>query len=129
MSMSPATTLDSLIYYLTSGAVNPRPIAWTLSIHTGSPGNDASANEAAYAGYARQALAIAVDSGDPAAPKASNTELLTFPASDSNYTISHVVVRGGTAVLAIQALPSSKLILAGEQAVLAPGELTIGGRN
>jgi len=129
MAMSPAITLDSLTYYLTSKAVSARPTSWTISLHSAAPGIDGTANELAYAGYARQSVDILVDDSSPAAPFATNDGDVTFPAPDADYSVTHMVVWGGSTPLGIQALRDVKTILTGVEAVLAAGELIIGGSN
>lgn len=129
MSMSAYALEQSLAYYLTTATVATRPTAWTISLHTDNPGVDGDLNEAAYAGYARQAATFAVSLTDPEFPVAANTALIEYPESASPYTVKYVVVWAGADPLVIQALNSNKTILAGEKAQITPGELTIGGRN
>lgn len=128
MGMSNAVLADSLTYYLTTDSVAARPAAWTVSLHTGDPGEDGTANELAYAGYARQAATFVLSEA-PATPKASNDTALTFPASTAGYVATHLAVWGGSTPLVIQQLRSSKTVPADETAELAVGELTIGGDN
>lgn len=129
MSMSPHTLEQSLRYYLTASTVNARPTTWEISLHSGDPGPDAANNEIAYAGYARQSASFSVDVTDPDAAFAINSTLIEFPGSTTPYTVTHVAVWGGADALVIQQLNSSKTITAGAKAQLAPGEITIGGRN
>lgn len=128
MAMSSAVTIDSLKYYLTAGAVAARPTAWTVSLHSGPPGVAGTANELAYAGYGRQPATFSVDSTDPSAPSAANSADLTYPAADADYTVTHMVVWGNAAPQVIQALNNAKTISSGVAAVLAAGELVIGGK-
>ena len=129
MSMSAHTLEQSLGYYLTAGSMAARPTAWTISLHTADPGDSGTSNEVAYSGYARQTAAFSVSVADPTAPVAANTSLISYPVNAASYTVTHIVVWGGDDPLVIQALNSSKTILAGEAAQIAAGELTIGGRN
>ncbi|WP_296277873.1 phage tail fiber protein [Pseudomonas sp. UBA7530] len=127
--MSAAVTLDSLTYYLSNQAIASRPTAWTVSLHSAAPGVDGIANELAYSGYARRAVVFDFDDSAPAAPFASNTADLTFPAPGTDQTVTHVVVWGGSVPLVIQALRDPKTLPAGVDAILAAGELIIGGTN
>ena len=131
MSMSPAITLDSLRYYLTSSSVSPRPSAWAVSLHTGAPGNAGAANEVTDPNYARQSVGFIVDNVDASAPFASNASTVTFAAAGTGYTAAYAVVWSvsNNIPLVIQRLVTDKVIAAGEQAQFSPGELKIGGRN
>ena len=129
MAMSPAVTADSLTYYLTGEAVAPRPTTWKLSVHTGDPGTDGTANEAAFSGYARQDVSFDVDASVVGEEAATNDADVTFAANPAEYVVTHVVVWGGSIPLVIQALANPKTIPASTSAVLAAGELIIGGRN
>lgn len=129
MAMSAAVTLDSLTYYLSAGSVSARPTAWTVSLHNGAPGTAGTANELAYAGYARQSVDFTIDDADPASPFAANDADATFAAPASEQTVTHVVVWGGSVPLVIQALRDPKTLLSGVDAILAAGELIIGGSN
>lgn len=131
MSMSPATTLASLTYYLTTGSALARPSAWSVSLHTGAPGNSGSANEVADANYARQPGAFAIDGSDAAAPAATNSTIISYPAAQTGFTATHAVVWDATnnQPLVIQRLVTDKVIAAGEPAQFAVGTLRIGGRN
>lgn len=129
MAMSAAVTLDSLTYYLSEEAIASRPVAWTVSLHNAAPGVDGTANELEYSGYARQAVVFDIDDSTPAAPFASNNADLTFPAPDADQTVTHVVVWGGAVPLVIQALRDPKTLLTGVDAILAAGELIVGGIN
>lgn len=128
MSMSPFATLDSLTYYFTAGSPATRPVAWEVSLHTGDPGSDGSANEVADAGYAREPATFATDNTDPDLPFADNTGLIQFGAAVTGYTASYVVVWSGAGnPLSIQRLVADKVIGVGVQAEFAVGELIIGG--
>lgn len=127
MAMSPAVTLDSLKYYLTEESVAARPTAWTVSLHSGPPGAAGTANELSYSGYARQAAEFDIDDSAPSAPFAANNADLTYDAPAADYTVTHVVVWGGAVPQVIQALSDAKTISSGVAAVLAAGELVIGG--
>lgn len=122
MAMSDYTTEDSLKYHLTAGAVGTRPTAWELSLHTGDPGTDGTANEVADSGYARQTIAFTVTG-----PAAENSALVTFPAAVEGFTATHLVVWGDSDPRIIQALKTPKVIAIGNSATLAAGELTVGG--
>ncbi len=122
MPMSQSATSDSLKYYLTNVSVLSRPVAWTVSLHTGDPGAGGTANEVGDSGYARQSIGFTV-----VGQVASNTATVTFPAAVLAYNVTHVVVWGGANPLVIQALRTTKSIAPGVQATIAAGELTVGG--
>lgn len=128
MSMSAFATLDSLKYYFTATSVAARPTSWTVSLHTGDPGVDGTANEVAYSGYARVAATIVTDNTNPALPFAKNSALIQFTAADTGYTATHVVVWSNAGnPLSIQRLTADKVIGVGVEAQFAVGELIIGG--
>jgi hypothetical protein len=129
--MSPALTLDSLTYYLTSSSVPARPTAWVVSLHTAAPGNSGVANEVTDASYARQPVGFALDVSDASAPVASNASAVYFAAASSGYTAAYAVVWDASrnVPLVIQRLVTDKVIATGEQAQFSPGELKIGGKN
>lgn len=128
MSMSAFATLDSLTYYFTAIAPAARPTSWEVSLHTGDPGVDGTANEVADAGYAREPGIFAVDNTDPTLPFVDNTGLIQFGAAVTGYTATHVVVWSNAGnPLSIQRLTADKVIGVGVEAQFAVGELIIGG--
>lgn len=127
MAMTPAVLTDSLEYYLTGDVPITRPTAWTVSLHSGPPGGDGSADEITDAGYARLSATFAVDTSVPTAPFAANDTLLAFGVVDASYTVTHVVVWGDTTPLVVQALRTPRVLAIGEQAQFAIGELNVGG--
>ncbi len=131
MAMSPAATLSSLTYYLTSGSTPVRPGSWTISLHSGNPGTAGTANEVTDPNYARQSGQFSIDNSDPAAPFAANSAAISYPAAQSSYSVSYIVVWDSTnnQPLVIQRLVTDKVIAAGEPAQFAVGTLKIGGRN
>ena len=129
MPMSAAVTTDSLRYYLTTDLVGTRPTAWTLSLHTGNPGTDGTANEVAYTGYARETVAFDVDVTDPDLPEATNSADVVFDVNTAAMVITHLVVWGDGEPLVVAPLVSPKTVPADTPATVAAGELIIGGRN
>ena len=127
MGMSALLTKDSLTYYLTTGIVIDRPVGWEISLHDGDPGVDGTANEITDANYVRQEIDFAIDDTDPAAPFAENDALVSFPAADAGYDVTHIVVWDSLGnILVPQSLRAPKSILATEQAQIAAGEIKIG---
>lgn len=127
MGMSALLTEDSLTYYLTTGSVITRPVAWEISLHSADPGVDGTANEVTDANYERQAIDFTVDITDPDVPFAENDALIEYPAADANYDVTHIVIWDSLGnVLVPQPLRVPKTVLATEQAQIAAGEIKIG---
>lgn len=131
MSMAPVTTQDSLTYYFATEAVVSRPSAWQVSLHTGNPGTDGSANEVTDTGYARRPATFAVNATDATAPQAQNSATIAFANAVDGYTVTYVVIWDASngRPLAIQRLVTDKAIPSGSPAQFLPGELIVGGRN
>ncbi len=128
MAMSAYATLQSLKYYLTTEPPASRPTTWQVSLHTGDPGPDGTANEVTDAAYVRQTGAFATDNTDPDAPFADNTGLISYPAAAVGFTATHMVVWGtGSNPLVIQRLVTDRVVGVGVQAQFAVGEIIIGG--
>lgn len=125
MSMAPAVLSDSLSYYLTGGAVASRPSAWQVRLHTASPGMGAS-NEVTDSGYARQAVTFVKDADGTYVANAAD---LNFGTASVGFVVTHITVwdSANAVALVIQRLTSDRTVSAGTQAVMATGELKIGG--
>lgn len=122
MGMSKLLTEDSLKYYLTDEAVMARPVGWELSLHTGDPGVDGTANEVTDSAYARQSIVFSVTDA-----VAENSAEIIFPAAAASYTVSHICVWDDTGSLLVsQMLRAPKTIAASGTAYVAQGEIRIG---
>lgn len=115
----------------TTDALGTRPTAWHVAMHTGAPGLDGAANEAAYTGYARVAATFVAD--QPVAGQAwrvRNNADLSFPATDAAVTVTHITVfdaaTGGNC-LAVFALPLSRSVESGGVFTIPLNELVITG--
>jgi len=127
MGMSAYAKLQTMLYSLTTDAVATRPTSWTLSLHSGDPGTDGTANEIADANYLRQSIAFSEDVTDPANPFLENSAVVNFPAAAAAYTVTHIVVwDNADNPQVIQQLRTPKSIAIAEVATLSAGELTIG---
>lgn len=127
MGMSKLLTGDSLAYYLTNEPVMVRPTGWELSLHTGDPGIDGTANEVGDTAYERQSITFEPMTTALGDPYAQNDAMISFPTADSGYTVTHMVVWDNNGnVLVIQSLRVPKTIAPSEQAQIAPGEFKIG---
>jgi hypothetical protein len=123
MSMTSYTLYSSLQYFLTAQNVT-RPGSLTVQLHTAAPG-DSGANEVGDSGYSAQAATFTVDAGNVA----SNDGELNFGTATTGYTVTYVSVRDGNSgnILLTQRLTTDKVVAAGAQAIMAAGELRIGG--
>jgi len=129
MGMTAYATLQTLQYRLTAETVDARPTGWEVSLHSGAPGTDGTANEITDANYVRQSIGFDVDVTNPALPFLANDALITFPAADAAFNVTHAVVwstDGGDPEVS-QRLQVDKSIAIGEAATFAVGEFTVGG--
>jgi hypothetical protein len=131
MSMSPVTAQESLGYFFTGAGIAARPAGWSVSLHTGDPGNTGTANEVSDSAYARQPATFALNTADAGFPLVANTASIAYANAATGYTATHVVVWDTTnnRPLVIQRLVTDKVVAAGSPAQFAAGELIIGGRN
>jgi hypothetical protein len=123
---SNAETL-ALNWLFTAGAVT-RPTAWYVALSTTTPTTTGSnTTEPSGNGYARQAVAFAAASGNPAST--ANTGILTFTASGGDWgTITYITLFDAVSAgnsLAIGQLTTSKLIQNGDSLQFAVSAITI----
>ena len=128
MAMSALATADSLKYYFTASSVATRPSARQVALHTAYPGVNGASNEVTDGTYARQTATFTLDATDPDAPFVKNSALITYPAADTGFTVTHISIHAvGGDCLAVMRLVADKVIGAGDQAQFAIGEIIIGG--
>lgn len=125
MSMTNAVLVDSLKYYLTSQSPVTRPTTWQVHLHTADPGTG-TANEVTDSGYAAQTVTFDFDG---TGLNVVNQADLNFGTASAGYTVTHVSVWDQTngTPLVTQKLTTSKTVAAAAQAIMAAGELKIGG--
>lgn len=127
MGMSAYAKLETLLYMLTTDAVDTRPTSWEVSLHTADPGTDGTANEVTDANYVRQAVTFVADVTDPVTPFLENSAIITYPSADTGFVATHFVVwDNADNPHVIQQLRVAKTIAIGEAATFAAGDLTVG---
>jgi hypothetical protein len=97
-----------------------------IALHTGNPGDTASANEVSGGGYARQPATFSIDSSTGTAILSG---ALTFTV-DSSLTLTHIsmwsAASGGTAS---NRQPLTSPVQASGTFTIATGDITVGGPN
>jgi len=113
MSAFSTFSANLVLTWLFSTAAATRPTTWYVSLHTGDPGTDGSANEVTTgldANYVRKALTM----GTAAAKQMLNSAQCSWTAAASitPYTITHVCIKdaltaGNTLFMAAKPVPTS----------------------
>jgi hypothetical protein len=111
-----------LCNFLLNNATATRPTAWFVALYTAAPSDSGGGTEVSTGGYSRQAVTFSVAS----AGATSNTGALTFTASASWGTITHIGIfdasTGGN-LLMHGALTTPRTIGAGETLTFAIGDI------
>jgi siroheme synthase len=79
-----------MTYAFSTAAVDARPTAWQVRLHTGDPTQDGNANEVTTtldSAYVRHAATFTITAG-----QAANTAAITFPVTATSYTVSYITV-------------------------------------
>lgn len=131
MSTSVFASEQLLKWLFTGDTLGTRPTSWYVSLHTGDPTADGSANEVTDANYARQSATFTAAAGTELWEVTNDADVV-FPAAAAGFTVSHVCVfdaaTGGNA-LAVLELPLARSISASGVFSIPINELVIAGAD